>query len=144
MYAGMQVFQCFPPDRGVRLSLVAQQVRNIRGLPGLTKGDCHDGIEWGRLTSTMTLLIKTTSATTPETHDSSLNLLDGEPAKPAPPALLVKSRRGLGGVGAIHSHRGGFIWIRCTLGVFEIENIASIDISINIGKLILKVDIEGR
>ena len=30
------------------------------------------------------------------------------------------------------------------LGVFDIENIASIDISINIGKLILKVDIEGR
>ena len=30
------------------------------------------------------------------------------------------------------------------VGVFEIENIASIDISINIGKLILKVDIEGR
>ena len=32
----------------------------------------------------------------------------------------------------------------CQVGVFEIENIASIDISINIGKLILKVDIEGR
>ena len=33
---------------------------------------------------------------------------------------------------------------RGRLGVFKIENIASIDISINIGKLILKVDIEGR